>query len=404
MGLINLIHYNKDMNMNQTNHQNTSTFQIIQPFSVMCAGTAVNELIDVLNQIIANPLNPLNLTQFLRAVATFTAAVTISCPIDVAKKLVSCVNDNGFINIPGIINCLGSIKPNSVFRAYITGGSNNIDVCTVDPATGTLSALQEAGGSGFNLPYGIALDAKGQHAYITNYYNDTVSLCTIDETTGKFSTCQTAGNRFFHRPTDIVVVNLSNNPATTFAYIIYQNQTIAKCTIEADGTLNDCESLSGGFYYPRSIAFNTLSTYAYVLDGIDAGVNKVLVCTVDPVTGELNACREALESQVGAVSGIAINKVNGNAYVVNRYNSNLLQCSIKPDGTFASCHPTGSGFAGARSIAIINDPNNPSTAFLYVMNQGNDTISTCTIEADGTLSNCQAMKLDFTPLDIAFHG
>ena len=63
----------------------------------------MNELIDVLNQIIAHPLNPSNLIQFLRAVATFTAAVTINCPIDVAKKLVSCVNDNGFINIPGII-------------------------------------------------------------------------------------------------------------------------------------------------------------------------------------------------------------------------------------------------------------------------------------------------------------
>ena len=49
--------------MNQTNHRNTSTFQNIQPFSVMaCAGTAVNELIDVLNQILARPLHPTNLT------------------------------------------------------------------------------------------------------------------------------------------------------------------------------------------------------------------------------------------------------------------------------------------------------------------------------------------------------
>ena len=175
----------------------------------------------------------------MRAVAPFTTAVTISCPIDIAKQLISCVNDNGFDNISGILNCLGSIKPDPVLRAYITGGLDTVVVCTVDSSTGELGACQDAGGNGFSFPFGIAIDTKGQRAFIANFFNNTVSVCTIDQTTGKFNACKTAGNGF-NGPTAIVLVNNQNNPSMTFAYIIQDNTlSITKCTIGTDGTLSD---------------------------------------------------------------------------------------------------------------------------------------------------------------------
>lgn len=385
----------------QANNQDTSTLQTIQPQNLIaCAENAVSALIQALNQILANPLNPANITNFLLAVANFTIAVTINCPIDVATKLITCINSNGFNNIPGILDCINSINTETVLRSYITSGSNTISVCAVDPTTGTLSACQDAGGSGFNLPYGIAIDAKGQHAYIANYLTNTVSVCTIANT-GQLSSCQTTGSGFIN-PIDIAWINLSNNPSTAFVYVVNQGHGISKCNIAADGTLNNCQDTGNGFYDPSSIAFNTMNTYAYVTD---SSRNKVSVCAVDPTTGALSACQDAGGSGFNFPFGITIDNTSTNAYVVNRHNNTVLQCSIKPDGTFSSCQPTGSGFSGPTDIALLNLSNNPPTAFVYVTNQNNNTVSKCNIATDGTLSSCQAMTNNFnTPLDIAFNG
>ena len=190
----------------------------------------------------------------MRAVALFTTAVTISCPIDIAKQLISCVNDNGFDNISGILNCLGSIKPDPVLRAYITGGLDTVVVCTVDSSTGELGACQDAGGNGFSFPFGIAIDTKGQHAYRANSKASTVSVCTI-ENTGQLSSCQITGSGF-SSPTEITLVNLSNNPSAAFAYVVNQSKGITKCTIAADGALKSCQAIASDFNSPLDIAFN----------------------------------------------------------------------------------------------------------------------------------------------------
>jgi len=128
-------------------------------------------------------------------------------------------------------------------------------VCAVDPTTGTLSACQDAGGSGFNLPYGIAIDAKGQHAYIANYLTNTVSVCTIANT-GQLSSCQTTGSGFIN-PIDIAWINLSNNPSTAFVYVTNQNNNaVSKCNIATDGTLSSCQAMTNNFNTPLDIAFN----------------------------------------------------------------------------------------------------------------------------------------------------
>ncbi|OJA00914.1 hypothetical protein BEV13_01845 [Rickettsiella grylli] len=211
-------------------------------------------MIQALNQILANPLNPANLINFLHAVANFTIVVTLSCPVDVATKLINCIYSNRFNNIPEILDCINSINTETVLRCYITNGNNTVSVCTVDPMTGELSACQDAGGSGFNLPYGIAIDTKGQHAYRANSKASTVSVCTI-ENTGQLSSCQITGSGF-SSPTEITLVNLSNNPSAAFAYVVNQSKGISKCTIAADGALKSCQAIASDFNSPLDIAFN----------------------------------------------------------------------------------------------------------------------------------------------------
>ncbi len=384
----------------QVNDQDTSAIQTLQPKNLIaCAENAVSALIQVLNQILANPLNPANLTNFLLAVTKFTVAVTLSCPVNVATQLINCINSNGFNNIPGILDCINAINTETVLRSYITSGSNTVSVCTVDSTTGALDACQDAGGSGFNLPYGIAIDAKSQHAYFANYLNDTVSVCTI-KNTGQLSTCRTTGSGFRH-PASIALINLSDNPSAVFAYVVNQSNSISKCNVAADGTLSNCQA-TGNFFDPSDITFNALNTYAYVTD---ASLNKVLVCKVDPTTGALSACQDAGGSGFNFPYGIVLDKTNTNAYIVNRRGSSVLRCAINSDGTFSSCQLTGSGFSGPTDIALIGLSNSPSTAFVYITNQLNNTVSKCNIAADGTLGDCQVVANDFNiPLAIAFNG
>lgn len=397
---------NKEVNMNyynltgQVNDQDTSAVQTIPPQNLIaCAENAVSLLTQALNQILANPLNPANLVNFLLAVTNFTAAVTLSCPLNVVTQLINCINSNGFNNIPGILDCINSTNAETVLRSYITSGSNTVSVCTVDPETGALGACQGAGGSDFNLPYGIAIDAKGQHAYFANYFGG-VTVCTI-ENTGQLSSCRTTGSGF-RNSVSITLINLSDNPSAAFAYVVNQSNSISKCNVAADGTLSNCQA-TGNFFDPSDITFNALNTYAYVTD---ASLSKVLVCTVDPTTGELSACQDAGGNGFNFPFGITIDKTNANAYIVNRRNSSVLQCTINPDdGTFSSCQLTGSGFSDPTDIALINLSNNPSTAFVYVTNQQNNTVSKCSIAADGALGHCQVVANDFNiPLAITFNG
>lgn len=135
----------------------------------------------------------------------------------------------------------------------------------------------------------------------------------------------------------------------------------------------------------------TIPRYAYVTNGVG---NTVYICPINETNGTFGACKD---SGVGAIfdfpERIVINSSDTLAYVTNFFGNTVTKCSVNSTtGAFSNCVDSGAGAVFVNPVGI---SLNSAGTQVYIDNSGNNghptgsnTVTICTVNSNGTLSNC----------------
>ena len=267
--------------------------------------------------------------------------------------------------------------------ATCTSGAWNTQTCTSLPGAGgylyvpqltgdvvkcplaadfTIQAPCTASGAGVSRAYGVTIN--GRYAYITSYYDNSLTLCQLSAG-GTLGSCST------------LALTLSNPTQVAFngstAYIGEYAGYIQVCTVSAvDGTLSSCsrQYFTGGApNHYHGIAYNNGQIYAtrifqQRIDRCSGGSCVTAVSNPDAI-GVTFKGSMAYYTGLGAIAG--------QTYVKS--------CTLDGSGNFTSCQGVAGSFTNPQGVIAVGDK-------LHVTNNGTPVVSTCTIGGDGRLSGC----------------
>jgi len=212
------------------------------------------------------------------------------------------------------------------------------------------------------------------HIYVAQF-SGSVTYCSLN-TDGSVSTCAATGNGF------VAPTGIAFNGA--YAYVAdYGNNSVDVCNVGPDGSLSGCASTGGAFQTPWQLAIS--GTTLYVTNASSTG--GVTSCAIN-VDGTLSTCAPA--SAGTGTTGLAIS--SGYAYL-GAGSATVDVCAVG----FSGCTLTGSGFAGVGGISVAN-------GYAFIANNGNGTVSTCSIGPGGGLSACTASVVGTAPMDVVING
>ncbi len=233
----------------------------------------------------------------------------------------------------------------------------------------------------------ISVTSPGQHAYIANQFDNTVSFCQVNPSTGFLSQCAVTATGLSG------VEGIGFNPAGTFFYSANPvGNSISVCQVNsATGALSNCGDSGGtGFNLPDAIAFNPAGTILYTSNfGVPSSVSA---CLVNPTTGALSSCVNNISVTFSSAGDMAINSAGTLAYVVNRTNNTTSVCNVS-DQSVSSCNAaSGSLFNGPEGITL-----SPVAQFAYIANAVSNNVVVCNIRQDGTglLDSCAVTSGQF---------
>ncbi len=260
------------------------------------------------------------------------------------------------------------------YSAYITNYlKNTVELCKVKKDG--VFAHCESTGSGFQMPYAIAL--HNNYAYITND-NNSVTVCHIEQN-AKLTRCVSTGTDLIS-PFGIAIYN-------NYAFISSYHNSVRVCRIFVDGSLKECRTEGSGFKNPFSIAQN--NGYAYISNYNDTvpnnypisfGKNSISSCKISP-RGHLTDCQK--NSGFRLPNGIAFSK--GYAYVTNFLINEVRKCKVNLNGTLSGCASTGEGFHHPNGIAVHD-------GFAFVSNYYKNTVRSCKIADNAELVDCKTSE------------
>jgi hypothetical protein len=222
-------------------------------------------------------------------------------------------------------------------------------------------------------------------AYVFQTTSDTVKQCQLD-VDGSLSTCKDAGAGFDN------LVAMVVNQANTYAYITTGDNKVHFCGIEPQtGSLTKCstKALDAQLNAPYGITLNERLNKAYISD---YGSNAITTCTINQQDASLSNCTNNTKLNLVLPTGITYNTANQQLYIVNPQNgsaaSPILNCSLDGSGNITTCRSTSTG---AQTDIRFN--NNNTYAYIGSVSPNYRT-QVCSVQADGTLSNCQDTATD----------
>lgn len=279
--------------------------------------------------------------------------------------------------------------------AYVVNSdpsSNSVSEYSI-AADGSLTAIGSIDTD--SRPVSIALTSDGKYAYVTNLDSNVVRLYTIG-TDGKLS----SNAAMARAVTGAAPSSITISPSGQFAYVTnFGGSTISQFKINADGTLTGLTTVqsNGVFVGPRAMAFTPDGHFAYVTN---ASQNSSTISEFSVgADGLLTLLRTSLP-QAGAFPNAIKVSPNGKAVYVANFNDTsgaLSLFSIGSDGKLSPLagQPTVTSAAGPQAMAFT-----PDGSRLFVTNSGavsssgNGVVTEFTVNADGTLTNKQALEVD----------
>jgi hypothetical protein len=232
---------------------------------------------------------------------------------------------------PSIPNCRGNGVGAGSGNLYVADYNNNA-VKQMLSATGfsTINTL----GSGFNQPFGIALDTSN-NVYVADYGNSAVKEILAN---GGYTTVMTLGSGFSH-PLGVAVDTFANVfVADTFNSAIKELVAPGYTTIKTIGS---------GFSYPFGVAVDSLNN-VYVADTYNNSIKEILAnggyATINTLVSY---------PTVSVPYGLAVDG-SGNLYVANVGYGRIDQI-VAP--LYTTVNTLGSGFNFPYAVALDTSSN-----------------------------------------------
>jgi 6-phosphogluconolactonase (cycloisomerase 2 family) len=174
-----------------------------------------------------------------------------------------------------------AIDPSGKYAYVANGRGNNVSQYTIDQTTGALSPMTPAtapagGTSGYENAWFVAVEPKGKYAYVTNYFDGSVSQYSINQTNGTLSpmtpaTVVTAG---------VYAAAIAIDPLGKYAYVANPTGAAGKAVAQfnisqTDGSLSPMTppTVTAGGPGAASITIDPTGKYAYATSG-DTGLGS----------------------------------------------------------------------------------------------------------------------------------
>lgn len=261
------------------------------------------------------------------------------CNLDMNRQITTCQTSVNILSDPDGV----AFDPQRNYIYLPNFGGTTVTVCTTQD-DGSVTDCTDAA-TGFDGPTNVAITPDGNQAYVSSYTNGILFHCSVN-TNGTFSNCTNSG---------VALTNpfgLNINQAGTLLYITdWGTSLISTCAIANDGSLANCQATGASATYssPGAVTLTPSEDYAYIANYDNGNGNAVIVCDVE-TDGSLTHCTQALAS-LNAPIGVAIDPLGLYAYITNYGDNTVLTCTIGNDGTLSACS-TSSGFTGPAAIII----------------------------------------------------
>ncbi len=291
-------------------------------------------------------------------------------------------------------------------RLYsVHGDRSEATSYTVDPLTGRIAVLNRQSTGGYNVIH-LALDATGRFLFVTNYGTDSIAALPIgkDGALGAYSTLTTVagtigphrreqGNiRPHHNPLDREGKHFFLPCKGGDVVVSYRLDRKKGVAVEAGRVV----SRPGAG--PRHIDFHPTRALAYVINELDSTITTYR--KDGPTLTPIQTVPSCPDSFTGYSTGaeIAVDRAGRNVYVTNRGHDSVGVFAIdRAKGTLSPRQWVPTKGTVPRFFAF--DPNQ---RFLYVANQGSDTIFAYRRGADGRLSPTRIKVKVGSPACIVF--
>jgi 6-phosphogluconolactonase (cycloisomerase 2 family) len=252
-----------------------------------------------------------------------------------------------------------TLDVNATVYAYATNfdaAPGTLSQYGIDPTTGALSALTPTTVATGTSPFSVSVEPSGQYVYVANYNADTVSQYAIGAT-GALTPVGSGSVATGSHPNGVTI-----NSANKHAYVAnFGSNTVSQYNIGTTGALTPMTipTVPTGSF-PASIVISPNGKYAYVADYACSGPG----CT--------------------AVQGT------------------ISQYTVGTDGALTPLSPAtvNTGSATSQPNSLIVDP---ASAYLYVANAGDNTVSQFMIDASSgalTLKGSPAATGGTTPFSV----
>ena len=223
--------------------------------------------------------------------------------------------------------------------------------------------------------------------YVADNSSDFVSICSLNNN-GSINSCEAHADSTFSSPIDIIL-----NNSATLAYVANTNTNqISVCSVNANGGLGNCTLQNMIFNLVFSgLRINSNNSLLYITS---FNFNEVFICQINPVNGFLTSCiTDNGEGIFNDLDGrLVFNLAGTKVYVANSQSKTIIICNVNPvNGTFFGCTP----FSDPSFIALLGLDINAAGTHIYSANgpsvsptTPNGSISICPINPDGSLSPC----------------
>jgi 6-phosphogluconolactonase len=293
------------------------------------------------------------------------------------------------------------------FLYSVHGDRSEVTSFAIDSRTGHLRMLNRQSTGGYNVIH-LAFDATGRFLLVTNYGTDSAAVLPIarDGMLGPYSTLTDVagtpgphrgeqGNiRPHHNPLDREGKHFFVPCKGGDVVIAYRLDKTRGVAVEAGRVI----SRPGAG--PRHIDFHPTRALAYVINELDSTITTY--AKAGPKLTPIQTVPSCPDSFTGYSTGaeIAVDRVGRNVYVTNRGHDSVGVFAIdKAKGTLSPRQWVPTKGTTPRFFAF-----DPSERFLYVANQGSDTIFGYRKSGDGKLSPTPIKVKVGSPASIVFKG
>jgi hypothetical protein len=290
-----------------------------------------------------------------------------------------------------------SYAASAALRAYIGDQQLGVVMCAVG-ANGALGSCTPTG-SGFSYPFSVAL--SGTHAYVTDVGNNSVNSCPVNQD-GTLGACTVA----LSTPQ---AGNLEVNGS--YLYVPWGDPGTSVngptvCAIAVDGSLSACAETGADPSETSDVAF--LGQYVFVSTYAQHGAG-LLLCAAGS-NGSISGCSDVNTGEPQAFSTAIY---QGHIYMTS--NSGVTICAIGSNATLSNCATSlpfavgagdpnwttqaAGGFAVSDGYAYLS-----YYAYQFMGAGQQQGVAVCTVDADGSLSNCADSGATFgAPYGITLH-